>query len=243
VETIAVFATVAMGQGYREKDARIVVTLAAPLKRAELARLGVGETQVSAPQVVRGKVIAKVERVHAGCVLSVDEDVPHGEGAVKAIGALFLRGSIFAPALAVTTRRLLEAALLQRVLKAGMGEEMIELGPYDDAKVPTLEQWVDTRLQSLGIESGNDLALLDESDFVAPPLSDWSEKWIQSKFPLEVNLGDAQYTVAYDFQKRQVTLNKKSGTRKTPPSINTVPSFHGFKIKVKHHTQSWVLRG
>ena len=249
VETIAVFATVATGLGYREKDARIIVTLAAPLKKAELAQLGVGETQVSAPQVVKGKVIAKVERIHAGCVLAVDEDVPSGEGAVKAITELFLRGSIFKEQLAETTRRLKEAALLQKVLAAGMGEEMIELGPDFElgpdsgADVPTLEQWVQTQLSTLGIESGNDLALLDADDFLAPTLPEWSQQWVRSKFPLDVNLGDAQYDVDYDFAKRQVTLYKTAGTRKNPPSPHTVPSFNGFKIKVKHHTQTWVLRG
>ena len=243
VETIAVFATVATGMGYREKDARIMVTLASPLKRAEMAKLGVGEIQVSAPQIVNGAVIAKVERVHAGCVLAVDEEVPEGAGAVTAIGELFLRGRIYKSQLAVTTQRLAEAALLQRVLAAGLGDEMIELGPYQGSDVPGLAQWVHTRLSGLGIESGRDLALLDESDFVAPALPEWSERFVQSKFPLEVNLGDAQYDVDYDFHNRQVTLHKKSGTRKNPPSVHTIPAFSGFKVKVKHHTQSWVLRG
>ncbi|MBN2715052.1 MAG: hypothetical protein JXX14_04305, partial [Deltaproteobacteria bacterium] len=243
VEAIAVFATVATGLGYREKDARIVVTLAAPLKRAELAQLEIGETQVSAPQVVKGQVIAKVQRVHAGCVLSEVEDVPTGEGAIAAIAELFLSGRIFKPQLAITTSRLASAALLQQVLAAGLGDELIELGPYAQSDVPSLTDWVHQRLRSVGIESGSDFALLDKNDFVAPALPEWSDQWVQSRFPLDVNLGDAQYDVAYDFIRRQVTLQKKSGTRKTPPSLATVPAFNGFSIKVRHHTQTWMLRG
>lgn len=242
VAAIAVFATVATGLGYREKDARIVATLAAPMKRAELAKLGVGEIQVSKPQVISGKVIAKVARVHAGCVLSEVEDVPTGKEARAAIAQLFLGGAIFKKALEETTRRLSQAAILAEVQNNGLGDEMLDLGPFGKT-IPSLTQWVHQQLETLGIESGDDLALLDESDFLAPALPKWSAQWIQSRFPLEVNLGDVQYDVEYQFATRQVTLYKRSGTRKTPPSLHTVPAFSGFRIKVKHHTQTWVLRG
>ena len=241
VETIVVFATVATGLGYREKDARILVTMASPLKRAELAALGVGQMMVSAPQLVKGKVIAKVEQVHAGCILSTGENIPTGEGAITAIAELFLRGSVFADQLRRTTQRLSEAALLGQVLEAGLGDEMLDMGPYT-VPVPSLEMWLRNQLMSLGIDSGADFELLDESDFLAPALPEWSQQWIQSRFPLSLNVGDAQYNVEYDFRARQVTLLKYAGTRKGPPSIHTVPSFGGFKIKVKHHTQTWMLR-
>ncbi|MBN2341306.1 MAG: ATP-dependent RNA helicase [Deltaproteobacteria bacterium] len=241
VEAIVVFATVATGLGYREKDARIIVTMASPLKRAQLAAAGLGTLKVSNPHLVQGVVTAQVERSLAGCVLVSTEEVPTGIGAQDAIAELFLRGSIFKDALVQTRQHLAEADIAKKAVRFNVSDEPLALGVWEDA-VPSPETWIRRTLSTIGIESGHDFALLSKADFIAPALPEWTAAWVRQRFPLLVNLGDAQYDVAYDFAGRTATLHKTGGTRKGPPSLNTVPGFCGFKIKVKHHTQTWVLR-
>ena len=102
--------------------------------------------------------------------------------------------------------------------------------------------WLVRRLLEMGIESGQDLELLEKGDLTAPPLPEWTRSVLEDKFPLELNLGDVQYRVEYDFLRKAVTLEKTGGARKTPPSVNTVPYFMGYRVKVRHHTQAWVIR-
>lgn len=241
VEAIVVFASMATGLGYREKDARIIATLASPVKRSTFVNAGLGTLQVTKSRVVKGKVVANVERVYAGCILASREEVPQGSVAQDAIIELFLKGVIFKPQLLETGRRLAQARLLKQILIHSVCDEPLDIGVWQ-GDIPTVEQWIAAHIAELGIESGSDFELLGESDFLATPLPKWTQDWLEANYSQNLNLGDVQYEVLYDFSKRVVTLNKIGGTRKSAPSINIVPNFRGFKIKVKHHSQTWVLR-
>ena len=108
--------------------------------------------------------------------------------------------------------------------------------------MPVIDEWVLERVSELGVESGADLQLLSEADFLAPALPDGVRSWLDRVFPRKVDLGDAVYRVIYDLGMRKVTLDKASGQRKSPPLVNLLPGFNGFGIKVKHGSRTWVLR-
>ena len=99
------------------------------------------------------------------------------------------------------------------------------------------------RLERLGVESGEDLALLAEKDLLAPDLSSEARRWIDRKFPRTVSIGDALYRVHYDLRRREVTLDKVKGQRKELPSLSYLPPFPGFRILVKDRASLRVLRG
>jgi hypothetical protein len=240
VKAIVVFATMAMGMGLR--DTRILATCATPVTLGAMAAQGLGALQVASVKRDKGRVVSVIERVYAEQVLETLEQAPEGALARDSIRELFLRGTVFKGVAEQSRDHLEGAGLFQRVRKAGLSDVELDGGAWEESAVPELVPWVDRRLLDLGVESGEDLALLSEADLQAPALPPFTLEWLNKLFPRTVNVGDALYRVEYDLMRKEVTLVKESGNRKGPPSLDTVPGFRGFKIKVKHVSRVWVLR-
>ena len=246
VEAIAVLQSRAIGLGRR--DTRIIATCAIPLQLASLIEAGLGRDRLGGVSVKGGRVIARVERVYARRVLDVREETPEGVLAREALRDLFVRGSIF-PAILKQTRDRLEAAALYGRLRAdGLTAEdedwdgSFEETQSPDRPVPTLEEWVLDRLESLGVESGDDLAILAPEDLLAPDLPDRARARIDKEYPRTLSVGDAVYRVSYDLRKKEVTLHKAKGQRKELPPLAYLPLFTGFRILVKDRAVVRVLR-
>ena len=238
---IAVLGTMGVGMGYR--DQRLYATCALPLSLRDLADGGLGEDRVEHAVAAGGSVTARIERVYAGAVVEQREEVPRGELARQAIAKLFLDKRLFAASLKKTRDRLEAAALLQRVTRSRYVDEGLDMGPWEgEEPVPTLEAWVKERVALLGVETGDDLALLCAEDLLAPDLPEDVRAWLDREFPRELRLGDGAYRILYDLETQEAVLEKVSGRRNTPPSISVLPTLRGFRVKVKHHSRVWVLR-
>jgi len=217
VDTVLVFETRAAGVG--RHDTQILATCAMPVPTAWLLAAGVGRERVAGVVVKRDRVLARIERTYARRVLATREDVPHGALAREALTTAFLEGRVWKDTLAQTRERL-EAAGLQARLD---GEE----------PPPPLEAWVAARVDLLGVESGDDLALLSPDDLLAPDLPAHQRAQLDRTFPRRVELSDATYAVHYDLRKRLVTLEKLAGRRRDPPPRIWLPAFRGFRVEVK----------
>ncbi len=246
VEAIAVLQSRAVGLGRR--DTRIIATCAIPLQPAWLIEAGLGRDRLGGVSVKGGRVIARVERVYARRVLDVREETPEGALAREALRDLFVRGSIFSAILEQTRDRLEAAALYGRLRADGLtGEDEDWDGSFEetqppDGPVPTLEEWVLDRLESLGVESGDDLAMLAPEDLLAPDLPDRARSRIDKEYPRVLSVGDAVYRISYDLCKKEVTLHKTKGQRKELPPLAYLPLFTGFRILVKDRAVVRVLR-
>jgi hypothetical protein len=242
VEAIAVLdtrAVVVAGGGGRE--ARILVTCATPLPLRWLVDAGLGRDRLGGVSLDRGRVVAQVERVYARRVIAEREEVPQGEIARAALCALFLRGSVFRQSLAMTRERLAAAALAAKMLSSGYPLDCGEWRPPSPAE-SELEAWVMTRLAALGVESGDDLALLGAADLTAPPLPAAVCEQMDQVFPRTVQVGDAGYEADYDFERRQVTLRRVRGARRDPPPLIYLPRFPGLRICVEVGGSMRILR-
>jgi ATP-dependent helicase HrpB len=226
VEAIVVFAARASSRAGR--TARLLVTCATPVALAVVARSGVGEDRLASVHVESGRVIAKVERVFAERVIAVREEVPVGAVAREAIAELFLRGSIFRGGTLATTK----ARLAMRTLAGQLAKQGHEAGLAWEEPAPTLEQWVARRLVELGVESGDDLAMLSAKDLTMPELPFETSSILEKAFPIVVDVGDAVYDAEYDLDRRQVTLRLVKGSRATPPPLAYLPRFAGLRILV-----------
>jgi hypothetical protein len=220
-----VFAARAFGSG---RTARLLVTCATPVSMAAVARSGVGEDRLASVHVESGRVVAKVERVYAERVIAVREEAPAGAVAREAIAQLFLRGSIFRGGTLATTR----ARLAMRTLAGQLAKQGHAAGLAWDEPAPTLEQWVARRLVELGVETGDDLAMLSAKDLTFPELPFETSSMLQKAFPMVVDVGDAVYEAEYDLDRRQVTLRLVKGSRATPPPLAYLPPFAGLRILV-----------
>jgi ATP-dependent helicase HrpB len=225
VEAVVVFETHALGSG---RDTRVLVTGASAVSLAAVARAGLGRDQLGAVRLESGRVLASVVRVYAKRVLAVRDEVPQGEVARAAIAQLFLRGSLFRGTLKTTKARLALTSLAAKLATRGH-----PAGVASAAPVLPLEDWVLARLGVLGVESGEDLALLSPDDLVPPVLPFESLSLLEREFPMRVSVGDAAYEVDYDLDRRQVLLRMTEGSRRDPPPLSYLPRFEGLRICVE----------
>jgi ATP-dependent helicase HrpB len=232
LDAVVVFESRAFGVG---SEARVLVTCASPVSLDEIARAGLGRDRLERVSLEKGAVVAHVERVYAKKVIATREETPTGELAREAIATLFLRGSLFKAALPVTRERLGLAKLAGRL---GHGAELhatVRAGP-------TIEAWVAARLVALGVEGGDDLALLSSDDLVAPDVPGWLRDEIERDHPRTVTVGDATYEADYDLDRRKVTLRLVRGQRRDPPPLQYLPRFAGLGIVVETARGATVLR-
>ncbi len=238
-EAIAVLATRALGVGHR--DTRILCTAAMPVTLRWLLDAGLGRDRLAGAVIKRGRLLARVQRVYARRVLETREEVPAGALAREAIRDRFLAGALFPETLRATRERLEAAALWERLRAGGLSDGLDE--PWEGgAPVPPPEEWVLARLETLGVETGDDLELLSPDDLLAPDLPATARSRLDREFPREVSVGDAAYRVRYDLARREVTLEKVRGSRTELPPLAFLPAFHGFRLLVRHKSAVRVLR-
>lgn len=234
VEALVVFDTRAFGTG---KATRLLVTCASAIPVSWIARAGLGHDRLGAVRLESGRVMAKVERVYAKRIIATRDEVPAGDVARAAIAELFTRGSLFKDALAKTRER-----LAMRGLAAKLAERGHPAGVASAEPVPALDAWVAHRLRELGVESGDDLAMLSSNDLLAADLPYESRALLDKEFPAVVSVGDATYAAHYDVDANQVMLRMVKGSRVAPPPLSYLPRFPGLRICVDGPRGIAVLR-
>jgi ATP-dependent helicase HrpB len=209
------------------RDARGLITCALPIPLHVILRAGLGSDKLGAVRVERGRVTATIERVYAKRVLAAREETPQGAVARDALVELLLRGSLFREAVATTRARLVRLALANKLTARSQPGSPRAADP-----VPSLESYLRERVQTLGVESGDDVALLSASDFLVADLPFEQRGPLDEAYPAKVDVGDATYQAEYDIDKGQVLLKQIRGSRSTPPPLAYLPKFPGLKICV-----------
>ncbi len=224
-EAILVLESRAFGQGRRRQ---LVITAAMPVPIAWLARAGLGRPRLAGASLRDGRIVVEIERVYAGRVISTTEETPRGAMAREATRDLILRGRIFPGARPVLIER------------HGAGSLAAQL---DGAPAwPPLEAWLLARLETLGMTSADDLALLDAQDILPDALPDHTAEALARHYPPQLSIGDARYAIRYDPARREATLEQIAGLRKTPPPDAFLPRLPGWRILLSHKNRIRTLR-
>lgn len=235
IEALVALETRDLGHG---RDARTLVTRALPVPTAWLVGAGLGRERVAAPGIDRGRVVARIERVFAKRVLDTREEVPRGEHARGAIVRLFLDGRIFRDSLEETRERLRLAGLARQVIdRRRDGNDVLwadEVRQRFPGEVPELAAWTARRVDELGVESGEDLALLTDEDFLAPELPEWVREAIESEYPSVLEVAGAAFEIEYDLPRREAVMRQVRGTPHQIPPEFTLPRLPGLTLRLEH---------
>jgi ATP-dependent helicase HrpB len=234
IDALIALDTRAFGSG---RDSRVLITCALAIPVSAIARAGLGRDRLGAVQLDRKRVVATVERVYAKRVIATREETPSGELARAALCELLKRGSLFRDTIAVTRARLARSALAAR-----LATRRDPAGAATVPVVPTLDSWLIARVEALGVESGDDLALLSPSDFLVADLPYEVRDALDREYPDSVNVGDAIYRAEYDLDRDQVLLHMVKGSRRDPPPLTYLPRFPGFRICVSGPRGVTVIR-
>lgn len=233
VEALVVLDTRAFGAG---REQRVLVTCGMAIPLATIAKAGLGADRIAAVSLEGKRVVSEIERVYVERVIATRQETPTGPLARAALATLLGRGSLFKQAITTTRARLLRAALAASLHTRGHPAGVAPSGPTK------LEPWIEARLSALGVESGDDLALLSAGDFLAPELPFESAAMLDREFPAEVSVGDATYRAEYDLDRERVVLHMVKGSRKEPPPLAYLPKFAGLAIEVATGRGIAVLR-
>ncbi|MDH5671819.1 MAG: helicase-related protein [Myxococcales bacterium] len=213
-------------------------TAALPLTLQQLTDAGLGRERVGEVTLKRGVALAQIERVYARRVLTSEQRIPEGELARQAIAELFLSGRLLPKALGEAQLRLERRELARRAARRGsLGVRPEQLPEPIDLQAFTVAQ-----LEALGVESGQDAALLSAEDLIPEDLPAEVLARLETQYPLRIELGDARYRAEYDFSKSRVTLHLIEGTRKNPPPRSFLPKFGGLTIYAEAGGRLHLLR-
>lgn len=219
----------------KEKRGRLVkrVTCAIPVSLPVLRRAGLGREEITSARIERGRLVAVVRRTFAGRVLETREEHPTGTRSREALVRCLVQGSLFRKAVAETRHRIAVWNLYRRLKR------------LKEPAALELESWLSQRLESLGMESAEDLELLSGEDVLVPwpaPLTESERQWVVRTHPLRLDLGDVAYDVEYHLGKRTVTLVQVSGDRRKAPPLSWLPSWSGWRVQWRRGNATSVLR-
>jgi ATP-dependent helicase HrpB len=233
LEAVVVLDTRAFGSG---REARVLITCGMAISLALIARAGLGSDRIASVRLEHKRVVCTLERVYAKRVLTEREEPPRGPLLREALVSLLGRGSLFREAIAQTRTRLARTALAEGLAARAQARG----GP--PPRAPVLEDWLLARLELLGVDAPDDLALLSAADFLAPELPEETRGQLDRDYPEAINVGDAVYRADYDLAQHQVILQLVKGTRREPPPLAYLPRLGGLRVCVAGPRGTVVLR-
>jgi len=217
-----------VGRGGRKTT---FTTCALPADLALLAEAGLGEEQVKRVFLEKGRVMAEVERRHAGALLGNREEEPAGQAARVAVAQLILRNRLVKGA---------GEALREAVERHNL---RCRLEPAERRETVDAEAWLVERLAEAGLEHGSDTAMLTVDDLAFPGPAEEERESFDRRFPRRLSLGNLHCRVEYETAGRQVTLVKESGLSSQPPDPRYLPAWPGWKIRFRDRQRVIPIRG
>jgi ATP-dependent helicase HrpB len=198
-----------------------IATCLAPVTFAELARAGMGEIVRRDPYWRDERIQQPVERVYAGRVIDSWVEEPEGNALCTAVAELMAKGELW-PETGERLRRDIEAWNLY-----------IRLG-FDSGEQVDLRAWLAERLAEIGLETCEDLEVLEPEDLRFNGVPEWERDQFDRFYPRHLSLANLEVDVEYEPALSRITLVKTSGIRKDPPQRWELPAWgRGWEVRFR----------
>lgn len=206
------------------------VSLASPLDFSTLAQRGVGVRRLKSIELAEDRqgLFAQWERRYAGRVLALEEGPPPPELLIPSLTQLLLRGKLFP-----SVRRQLGTRLRWQNLHRSLDGYEVELATESD--------WLSSQLGSLGVESFEDLALLEVEDLLPPPLEARRQAELEELFPAKLPTPQGVFALEVDGVTKTIRLRAPKGVKQAPKSRD-LPRWEGFRVEVWIQNRPQTLR-
>ncbi|WP_299493982.1 helicase-related protein [uncultured Shewanella sp.] len=170
-------------------------------------------------------------RHYAGRVIGSRIGSVKGDQLLESIVGSILSGTVF-PHLAIKIERDIDAWNIWLQLKRKQQKHPVDnfLTVQDPLCV---KSHLKRKLLELGVESVDDLELLDESDLFFDGIPDWERDEFDSLYPQILILPELTLDVEYSPNNNCVTLLYVKGSRKRGPKRWELPRWSGWRIKYK----------
>ncbi|CAH1555827.1 DEAD/DEAH box helicase family protein [Vibrio jasicida] len=192
------------------------------LRELELGDWQQGETnyEEEAPR-------ATMHLIYAGRTICTEYQALEGEVAVQSIVEM-IEDETLLPGFAPLRKQQIQHWKIYNAL--GLNPEPIEKTELDGLSFAT---WLVEQLETLGVESVEDIELFEVDDIPFEGIPDWEYQDFAEQFPLKLILAELKLDVEYFVSRKLVHVIYTEGSRKGDPKRWELPRWAGWKVQYK----------
>ncbi|PCK03485.1 MAG: DEAD/DEAH box helicase [Alteromonadaceae bacterium] len=206
------------GKGTKQNLA--LATCMSPVRLKQMCRWQLGEVNLGRSLLKKRAILVQTQRVYAGREIETSECAPNKAQLPEAVTALIIQ------------KRLFPKVIEQLEADLHAWKIYLTLENRQDP-VPEPYPYLSDKLRELGVESQEDLALIDDSDLAFDGVPDWQREEIDANYPHLLTLASLRLKVTYELKRKTVFIEKLAGTRKTDPKRWELPKWPGLKVRYR----------
>ncbi|MGR5157974.1 helicase-related protein [Vibrio owensii] len=198
-----------------------------PVSLNLLRELELGEWQQGETNYEEESPRATMHLVYAGRTICTEYQALEGEVAVQSIVEM-IEDETLLPGFAPLRKQQIQHWKIYNAL--GLNPEPIEKTELDGLSFAT---WLVEQLETLGVESVEDIELFEAEDIPFEGIPDWEYQDFAEQFPLKLILAELKLDVEYFVSRKLVHVIYTEGSRKGDPKRWELPRWAGWKVQYK----------
>ncbi|WP_186174638.1 helicase-related protein [Vibrio jasicida] len=198
-----------------------------PVSLNLLRELELGEWQQGETNYEEDAPRATMHLIYAGRTICTEYQALEGEVAVQSIVEM-IEDETLLPGFAPLRKQQIQHWKIYNAL--GLNPEPIEKTELDGLSFAT---WLVEQLETLGVESVEDIELFDAEDIPFEGIPDWEYQDFAEQFPLKLILAELKLDVEYFVSRKLVHVIYTEGSRKGDPKRWELPRWAGWKVQYK----------
>lgn len=198
-----------------------------PVSLNLLRELELGEWQQGETNYEEESPRATMHLVYAGRTICTEYQALEGEVAVQSIVEM-IEDETLLPGFAPLRKQQIQHWKIYNAL--GLNPEPIEKTELDGLSFAT---WLVEQLETLGVESVEDIELFEADDIPFEGIPDWEYQDFAEQFPLKLILAELKLDVEYFVSRKLVHVIYTEGSRKGDPKRWELPRWAGWKVQYK----------
>ncbi|MEF1246925.1 helicase-related protein [Vibrio owensii] len=198
-----------------------------PVSLNLLRELELGEWQQGETNYEEDAPRATMHLIYAGRTICTEYQALEGEVAVQSIVEM-IEDETLLPGFAPLRKQQIQHWKIYNAL--GLNPEPIEKTELNDLSFAT---WLVEQLETLGVESVEDIELFEAEDIPFEGIPDWEYQDFAEQFPLKLILAELKLDVEYFVSRKLVHVIYTEGSRKGDPKRWELPRWAGWKVQYK----------
>ncbi|UTZ25502.1 ATP-dependent RNA helicase [Vibrio campbellii] len=213
------------GRGVKQTFNLASVMLPVSLKL--LRELELGEWQQGETNYEEEAPRATMHLTYAGRTICTEFQALEGGVAVQSIVEM-IEAETLLPGFAPLRKQQIQHWKIYNAL--GLNQEPIDKDTLDGLSFST---WLVEQLETLGVESMEDIELFEADDIPFEGIPDWEYQDFAEQFPLKLLLAELKLDVEYFVSRKLVHVIYTDGNRKGDPKRWELPRWSGWKVQYK----------
>ncbi|WP_322802756.1 helicase-related protein [Vibrio alfacsensis] len=198
-----------------------------PISLRLFRELELGEWQQGETNYEEESPRATMHLVYAGRRIFTEYQALKGEVALQSIVEM-IEDETLMPEFAPLRKQQIQHWKIYNAL--GLYPDLIDKGAIENL---TFSSWLVEQLETLGVESIEDIELFEAKDIPFKGVPEWEYEDFAEKFPLKLVLAGLKLDVEYFVSRKLVHVIYAEGSRKADPKRWELPRWSGWKVQYK----------